>query len=200
MKVKIGYGDTSKLGTRVCTISTVPGKDCQPGVPCRKSCYARRHCYDRYGPDSTISRSWDSNSFAFRFDAKAACESVHAQLSRKPSDLVRWFVGGDFVSAAHAYYANELAKAMPDIRFLAFTKRQYAFPEPPSNYRLIASQWPQYHAPIPEGVSGIAYMRDKAGLEDRIPASAFTCPGSCYECNYHCWGMPKGSVLCFPEH
>ena len=116
--------------------------------------------------------------------------------------LFRIHVHGDFYSVDYFSMWIRIAKANPTTTFLAFTKQYDIIKNQlnnlPDNFSLVWSAWPG--VPIPEDVRDalpIAWMQD--GTENRIPANATLCVGSCQVCHAKCWTLKHQDVV-FKKH
>lgn len=197
---KLSKGN-SKIGN-IMNISLTPIKSCI-GLEnvCAKDCYAMK-AYKQY-PNTR--KAWDANYIMATDFPELFFLHIHNELCKYKGKYFRWHVAGDFLS--REYYARccKLALEFPQIRFLAFTK-QYDIVNyfadkkmiPSENFNVVFSSWPAYKMDNPHNFP-VAWMNDKAGVEDRIPADSFVCPGSCDEC-YACWGFGKGQSVVFTQH
>ena len=103
--------------------------------------------------------------------------------------LFRIHSSGDFFSVKYANVWYAIARAFPDVRFLAFTKQWDVVRKVPfcnlANFSLVLSGWTGID--IPDDLREhyqCAWCND--GIESRIPDNAMQCPGSCEQCGM-CW-------------
>lgn len=189
----------SKLGV-IPSFNLLPGLTCS-SESCRhclhEGCYAVKNAFRcGYNVDkNTTLHAWADNTAMALHD-----------LDRLESELIEYFNGirytvklfrihssGDFFCEAYAMMWYRIAKMFPGIRFLAFTKqwdivRSIPFHEL-DNFSLVLSGWTGIE--IPDDLRRYyrcAWCDD--GTEDRIPADAMLCPGSCESCGM-CWYLKE---------
>jgi hypothetical protein len=141
----------------------------------------------RYGRG--IRQAWQANLDFLRADRDEFFAALARYFDRRTPLFFRYHIGGDFIDTDHLQRAIKLAREFPGIKFLAFSKRFSFFPRPrtiPSNFALIASAWTGGSA-LPAGYR-VAYMRDPANPDPRIPARALDCHGGCDTCAL-CWHL-----------
>lgn len=112
---------------------------------------------------------------------------LSAYLERRKPKYFRFHVSGDYPTREYMARTFDVARAFPNVRFLAFSKRFEWFPRAstvPRNYSLIASLWPKWGT-RPRGYR-VAFMND--GTETRITRNALHCPGGCDNCGL-CWNL-----------
>jgi len=175
-----------KMGS-IPSVSLPAVKSCGD-VPCTKDCYVVRNMYG--GPwRKNILAAHNANLDFLQGDRDGFFMALETWIVKKSPDLFRFHVSGDFIDRDHLQRTIELARRLPNVGFLAFTKRHEWLPAPrqvPSNFALIASLWPGWSR-RPKGYRA-AWMQD--GSETRIPDSAIRCPGNCETCGV-CWSIRK---------
>jgi hypothetical protein len=197
MKIRISPGNR-KLGG-IPSVSLPPVLTCAKGIPCARECYVVRNMLG--GPyGAAIGASYRANLDLLRADRDSFFSQLRAYLERRAPRFFRYHVSGDYVDSDHLMRALELARELPRVKFLAFSKRHDLFPKPsvvPKNFSLIASLWPSWGT-RPAGYRA-AYMQD--GTETRRAArKAIECPGNCATCAA-CWNLPRlGVDVVFHKH
>lgn len=191
-----------KIG-KIWNISHTPIKGCMPGVPCACAggCYALKS-YTQY---PATRKAWDNNFAALLLDAARGFpvlqEAVTKLFAKTHPAFFRIHVAGDFLNQRHVNAWKMIAAKFSTTNFLAFTKRyDLKFDRLPPNLSVKLSVWPNWPELKEEEVvpdTGVAWLRDEANPDGRIPATAFECPGSCQKCKY-CWINPGGVV--FDKH
>lgn len=96
--------------------------------------------------------------------------------------LFRIHESGDFYSQAYLGKWFEICRALPHIRFLAFTKSFHLdFADKPDNLQIVASVWPDTDMDkVPKD-----WPRAYAG-DCKLPANTVECHGNCDQCGV-CW-------------
>lgn len=191
----------SKIGL-IWNFSLPPIKACPKGVPCATSngCYA--HKAYRIYPGTR--KAWDSNlkevkKSSFNF-YKAVCQLLAVQCIKHIDTPVPYFrihVAGDFIDQDYLMAWQDVARANPKTRFLAFTKQyNFDYSNCPKNMKIIFSMWPGYAWLLEDGMRR-AWLYDPHWVDHRIPKKVFKCKDSCETCKY-CWNG-KGDVV-FMKH
>ena len=186
-RIRISRGNR-KVG-RIASVSLTPVVACAAGVPCVAACYACRMLRGRYGQN--VGAAWAANLDYLRQAPASFFADLHTYLRRRRiPGMFRYHIGGDFINADHLRRAFDLARLLPAVRFLAFSKRFDLFPQDPSavpaSFALVASGWAGWADP-PAGYP-VAWMRDPAAQDPRIPPAALPCPGGCDTCGM-CWNL-----------
>lgn len=180
--MKISRGN-SKLGA-IPNVSLTPIRSCANCSACRKDCYALK-AYRQY---LATRKAWDHNFRQARTDPGAYFSGILEYVLTKRPRFFRWHAAGDILSQEYLGMMEYIARRAPGTRFLCFTKRfDLDYSARPDNLRVRFSYWPGMEAPAVPGILG-AWMQD--GTEDRIPAGAVKCPGSCENCKA-CWTTKK---------
>lgn len=188
----------NKLGN-IMSINLPPIKSCG-GLPCHKYCYAIRY-YKQY---PAVRKAYDSNLLFFQDFEELYWLHIGHELQKYKGQFVRFHASGECPTYEYLLGVINVAKEFPLIRFLLFTKRYewvnryLAKGDIPNNLSIVLSAWPEYPLANPLNLP-VAYVRDKAGLEDRIPKEAFDCVGSCEECKI-CWNLQGGQSVVFSQH
>lgn len=116
MSFELLHKGNSKLGRDVWTFSLPPIKTCPGRGECEKFCYAVSMTA-RY---SSVEQSWQHALEATKSDGWE--EKVIEQIVKKQIKTVRVHVGGDFYSVAYIRSWTQIARALPDVRFFAYTR------------------------------------------------------------------------------
>lgn len=177
--VKMTSGN-KKLGKKVLNISRTPCATCPSDAPCRAKCYAMK-AYRQY---PNVRQAWNGNTEAAK-NLPEYFKDINTIVSKKKPVHFRWHVAGDIDSQEYLNGMKLVARANPDTKFLAFTKNHNLdFVGLPKNLEVVASLWPNWG----KDTVGLrkAWMQD--GTENRIPATALVCPGSCETCKA-CWSL-----------
>jgi len=194
--VKVMNGNT-KLG-KTPNVSLLPIVTCDRTIGCalRKKCYA---C--KFLKRKTVREAWGHNTRQAE-NPVAFFDSLRAWFAKHSPRFFRFFVGGDLPSAEFWQEMIRFAAEYPETRFLLFTKR-YAWvnanPNNTENLTVVFSAWPGTEVPNPDG-RPIAWMREPADPDPRIPTDAIECEGDCETCGL-CWSLPRiGLDVVFDKH
>jgi len=194
--VKISKGNT-KMG-RIWNISLPPVLTCRNDAPCARDCYAMKS----WRMFENVRDCWTHNLTLWETDPGAFESSLLAALSLTSGPrFFRWHVAGDIPDAEYPQMVVRVAKALPEIKFLIFTKQyelinKAGFTQP-ANLAIIFSAWPGLTMDNPYNYP-VAWMQD--GAETRVPDSVIECPGYCDTCGM-CWALPTiGKDIVFHKH
>lgn len=201
--VHISY-HISKLGEKIPSVSLTAGRSCRPDAPCAIDCYAKhgRFLFNNVKTplDNNI-RLWEEDPVLFENDVLAAASQC---------EYFRWHSSGDILSDEYFMMMVRIAMALPNTKFLAFTK-QYEIVnayldkgfEIPENLSVVLSAWGNW---IPENPHNLpmsfVHLKNNDG-EDKIPYSARPCSGFCGECIHSansCWDLHRGESVVFKQH
>lgn len=185
----------------------IPSFSLPSGVTCSaqacRTCYAQG-CYarkiERLRP--SVRKTYEENLLYARSYPKLLENYLDMYFSMPNAPrFFRIHVTGDFFSRAYFEMWMRIIRKHPDVKFLAFTKRdgiiQPYLKDIPDNLSLVWSAWPG--VPVPKAIAGklpVAWMQD--GTEDRVPENAIECPGNCEICA-KCWAM-DGCDVVFNKH
>lgn len=193
----------AKMG-KVLNISLPPCSSCDTSLPCfrggRQTCYSLKF----YDLRANVRDSWDRNWAVWHTDPAGYFHEIETAVRRRKPDMFRFHVGGDIPEPEYLQRMCGLAEAMPETKFMAFTKRYdwawEARKRLPFNLQLVLSAWPgvtipgKYKRRFP-----VAWMRDPKDPDKRIPKSAVTCDGGCDKCGM-CWVLKPGRAVVFDKH
>jgi hypothetical protein len=184
--------DNSKLG-RIYNISLPPGLSCGKDVPCRRDCYAR-HIWRR--KRLHVEQGWSLNWYHYQTCPRNYFDAITEFLREKARRYFRWHVSGDIVDSDYWQGMLRVASALPETRFLCFTKRHDLVRKSrviPGNLTVVASMWPGWGTPPRKFPR--AWCRHPKQPDPRIPKTAKRCPGHCDTC-HKCWNLaPKDDVV-----
>jgi len=185
MKIHVSTGN-SKLGD-VPSISLTPIESCSPDIQCAKECYARKIC-TRF---SHVADLWDDNLEYYRTSPKNFMADLFFWLIRNKPTHFRFHVGGDIPDENYLDGVYTIARSLPYIKFMLFTKRHsWVVPtDVPTNLNVLLSMWPYVPNTKHEGIPR-AWIRGDL----RVPETVFVCKGLCTEC-YQCWDKDTVDVL-----
>lgn len=203
MSVKISKTN-SKLGV-IPSVNLPPIISCREGCPCAKDCYATKGRF-RFPnvKDNMMSNyiEYCSNPERYFSDISLAVNNGMVSYS-----YFRWHASGDIVDEGYFDGMVEVAKALPNTSFLAFTKKFEIVNgyidrhgSLPSNLHIVLSAWGtsfkvdnRYELPM-------AHVRFKDERENvNIPHSALECLGDCQHC-LNCWNIKAGQSVVFNRH
>lgn len=197
----------SKTGT-IPAWNILPGCTCS-GAACahclREGCYAVKNalCHGADYDKNNALRAWAENTALVKTNLPAFKAAMVDYLKKTAPRFFRIHAAGDLFSVEYARVWYDIAAAFPGVTFLAFTKqwdvvRAVPFHTLP-NFSLVLSGWTG--CPIPEDLRAFypcAWCDD--GQENRIPADAIECPGSCESCGL-CWVLKQtGRDTFFHKH
>lgn len=187
-QVIVASGNT-KLGD-IPSVSLLPVVTCDRAAPCcQGGCYARTLC-------GRAGKTWGHNTELAAKDPATFFSSLRQQFRTRESSGIpafRWFVGGDFPSRRFLSLTMKFMADHSKTKFLVFTKRYKWMARwldshsLPKNVSVVLSSWPGYQIFNPHNLP-VVWLQD--GTEDRVPADAIPCHGSCEGCGM-CWSLPE---------
>ena len=195
----------SKLGGKIPSVNLPPIKTCRPGAPCARLCYARKGHW-RY---SNVEASRENNYQEYLKNPMGYFNSIKEFLT---SGLVtykffRWHSSGDIPEGTYFELMCKLAREVPEVKFLAFTKRFEIINREvdagikiPENLKIVFSAWDKdFEVPNPHNFP-VTYVNfcDKS-KNPEIPEFSIPCIGSCEKCQA-CWSLHKGQSVVFHQH
>jgi len=191
-RVTISTGN-SKLGS-IPSVSLPPGTSCIAGAPCRRECYANKAM--RMFPSARA--AWRKNWRLQRDRRDDYFADISEYIETRAPRYFRWHVSGDIPDQDYLQRMFATARAFPETRFLAFTKRHgLDFRGRPKNLVIVLSMWSGGFGNVRKGLPR-AWYQD--GTETRVPADAVECPGNCEHCGM-CWALPTlGRDVVFHKH
>ncbi|MBR6840182.1 MAG: hypothetical protein IKM82_06280 [Oscillospiraceae bacterium] len=202
-----------KTGPGCATISMPVHETCRHDAPCYlcKVCYCLkgRQCF------ANVLGAYKRNYRLYKQNPERFKEMVIAILKCSGLPLCRWNDSGELVDKEYFLLTVDVAKALPDIKFLCYTKKYDIVNEWldegnqfPENYTMrfsyLGKDW---EVPNPHNLP-VAYIdfTDKS-LNPDIPRNAFKCQGNateddlehtCTACKM-CWNKRVHSVV-FAQH
>jgi len=201
-RIRVMTGN-AKMG-KVLNISLPPCTSCDMSLPCfqggRKTCYSMKF----YDLRASVRDSWTQNWKVWSVDPAGYFYEIEEIVRRRKPDMFRFHVGGDIPDPEYLQRMCGLAAAMPETKFMAFTKRyDWAWDARkflPFNLQIVLSAWPGVTIPAKyKRRFPVAWMRDPKDPDPRIPKSAFECDGGCDKCGM-CWLLKPGCAVVFEKH
>jgi len=193
----------SKLGKDVLIFNLPPGGKkqggvCRPTAWCKENCYAMKglHVLPQVKKANTLRLSL---ALTDEFVGKAIGE-----LKRSSKPYVRIHASGEFFSADYIEKWIQICRAVPEKKFLAFTKSIHLKEELQKLARLPnVSLYESLDSsrPHPSTTFLLASVDDGTILEKNAIETerlTLTCPGECGPCKYKCWDRDKNVV--FKKH
>lgn len=174
-------------------VSLPPIVACNHDAPCRKAgqCYA---CKFYAWP--SVKKAWAGNLQIVKSDRADYFSQISATIAKRGEKWFRWHVSGDILDQDYIDRMNAVARQNPSVRFLTFTKmHNLDYSGTPKNHRIVFSYWPGWGTVDKRRPA--AFMQD--GTENRVPKSAWRCPGNCAGC-MACWNLPAGKAVVFDKH
>ena len=192
-----------KLGKDVACFNIPAIKTCVPTAWCKK------HCYATHGHFSTFKSIREAAAKRYALSKhKDFVKNAIAELKKRKFKYVRMHVSGDFYSSNYVDKWIDIAKACPEIKFWATTKRRF-------NNLANLSKLPNVclgesldsSKPIPNHPIGLPRygVTDDTDLSYAIAAvRKFTCRKAkvtsctvehCPTCNYKCWDKNSFDII-----
>lgn len=197
-------------------VSTAPVVTC-PGCcgECSKYCYAVRS-YNRQGNDpekGTLQENpWFRNTVIMLQDRDRFFAEIEDAIRANYYMFFRWHVSGEIVDGDYFDRMVKIARALPGVRFLAFTKR-YAIVNEwiakngpiPGNFKVLFSAAPELEMINPYNLPEThVNFADPEKNTCKIPEGMrYHCPGQCDRCRFNgagCWFMENGAAVVFDQH
>lgn len=164
---------------------------------CRNKCYARKaeRLYPNVLPSRTENKiEADSNEFVNNM-----IFTIQKASKRKGfTGLFRIHESGDFYNQQYLDAWKSIAKAFPDIKFLAFTKSWQLDLQAnkPNNLNIVYSEFADtkvFKENMPLAIA-------KKGVQPSdLNKKRFLCPGSCATCSL-CWTLKNDETVFFEMH
>lgn len=180
---------TTKMGS-IPSVSLTPIDTCPTDVPCaacKNGCSAHRLLKLR----KAARQAWANNTTIARQDPERFFQATKGFIIGQGCKFFRFHVGGDIPSQDYLDRMADLARELPGVRFLCFTKNHHLqFTNLPPNLTIVASMWPGWGNPHHPNIARLpkAWVRD--ATETRIPNDAIECGGGCDTCGM-CWALPQ---------
>ena len=119
----------------------------------------------------------------------------------------RWHSAGDIPDMHYLVKMVELAKKLPQVQFLAFTKKYELVNDLikrieflPNNLHIVFSAWGNKIDIVNPYFLPIAYVKFKDKSQNvNIPKDAIPCSGDCTNC-LKCWKLTKEQSVVFKKH
>lgn len=194
-----------------CNNIQMPDNTCRPDAPCKLSgkCYCMKGCQQYDNVQGAYWRNWR----LYNENPDEFFEQVIYKLKHNPLPIMRWFDSGDIPDEQFFKGMIEVAKTLPNIRFMSFTKKYYIVnnylengQEIPDNLNIIFSAWDKNWIVENPFNLPVAYVDFKdSNMNPDIPKYAYTCPCAdktlgitCSMCQA-CWNKKLRAVK-FLEH
>lgn len=192
-----------KLGIG-CLSIPLPICSCDPKAPCFAKCYAQHGVMIMSNVQGAYWRNWR----LYQENPDNFFEQLYYKIKFTGIPKVRWHDSGDIPSLDYFKRMVALAYKLPDVKFMAFTKRYDIVNQGleevrlPDNLVIFFSAWDKLWAvPNPNNLP-IAYVKfENERLTPEIPSYAFHCPGrktTCSACGV-CFSE-KTKAVYFDEH
>jgi len=183
-QIVISKGNT-KIGNTP-NVSLPPIVSCQKDIPCAKEgCYSLKAMRRFACVRAAREHNWDVLSK----DHNRFFRDIEAYIIEKRPDRFRWHVDGDIPSQHYLDSMQEIARRLPAIRMLAFTKNySLDLSNLPQNLVIIPSMWIEFGRPETFKDRPIAWLYDPRKPDCRIMGNYFTCVGKCTGC-WKCWNI-----------
>jgi hypothetical protein len=165
---------------------TCPGKTQE----CAKFCYARR----LYTLRPNIRPNREVNLIVSK--SKRFVSLATRKLKEIGLGYVRVHEMGDFYSETYAQKWMQIARNLPSMKFLAFTKSwfPYVYQDRPSNFTIVYSIWPDTKKVIEELPAAIVLS-----AKQYDSTVGLKCNGKCSQC-FGCWLLQPGESVLFRRH
>jgi len=159
-----------------------------------KPCYAEGCCYNfkacRLFP--SVQKSWIHNFKHYMENPVEFFDDIIQKIkqAKKPPVWFRWQAAGEIPDQAYFEGMKRVARALPQVKFLAFTKQYHLkLHRIPENLQVVISAWPGIE--IPRRLRRrfpVAWMFD--GREKRRTRTLAKCSGHCPTCRA-CWSLSR---------
>lgn len=197
-KVSISKGN-SKMGS-IPSVSLPAITTCNPTAPCFKLCYAAKISRLR----KTVKTAYDRNLEVLTTNPALYWSSVYTAAATVK--YFRYHVSGDIPNIEYFAHMVQLANALPDTHFLAFTKQYHIVNQYinnggaiPENLKIIFSNWGDWKCANPYGLPVCEII-----LKGNEPAPDWKiCGGNCTECacrGVGCWELKHGETIAIYQH
>lgn len=194
----------SKLGHQIPSINMPAIKTCRADAPCKSICYANKGNY-RY---TKIQEGLQARLDLFINDSDKFFNTIISELSGLTTyKYVRWHSSGDIVNYKYLEGMTKVAKAIPETKFLCFTKKFNLVNlylslghEIPNNLHIVFSAWDKDFIVDNPNNLPVTYVNFKDKTKNaNIPETAIPCMGDCQRC-LACWELQKGQSVYFNQH
>lgn len=194
-----------KLGGNILQVNMPAITSCRPDAPCKSGCYCNR------GPLFYVRKHHIERMNAYLECPLDFFERISEEIIASGIKTFRWHSSGDIVDENYFILMCHLAKACPDVSFLAFTKK-YEIVNGyldnggviPKNLTVIFSTWgSDWEVPNPYRLPMSFVRTGDAEFDSIIPATAYECPGYCGDCSRgtcSCWSLGNGDSVVFDKH
>ena len=200
--VTIATGNT-KLGSQICGLSMPPVTTCRKNAPCQKGCYACKG----HQQFSSVLGTYLKNLRIYNENPTVFFEQIENYLKYSGYRYMRWFDSGDIPDANFFVGMVKLAKHLPNIKFMAFTKKYELVNHfvkqggvIPTNLTIVFSAWDKNWKVTNPYNFPVAYVDfTNSQLNPEFPANVKDCDGHCSIC-FKCWHLQEGESVVFHQH
>lgn len=205
-----------KLGGLIGQINMPKGISCRKNAPCAILCYGNK------GNIATPNAKKGHMARYQLYLEKALLffQMIVMELTFRPCKLVRWHAMGDIVDFDYFKGMVYVALQLPDIKFLAFTKKyeivnEYIrrandgeFEQIPENLVIVFSAWGNWIPDNPHNLP-VSYVEFGAECDKNIPSDAKKCMNQedkhltcaeCFDAKVSCWNLKHGESVVFKKH
>jgi hypothetical protein len=194
----------SKLGKDVLVFNLPPGGKAKGGT-CRPTAWCAKHCYAMKGLHLFPSVQKSNLNHLTASLTKTFVDDAIAELKRTSKPYVRIHSSGDFYSKEYVEKWVKICKAMPDKKFLAYTKRMDLL-EPLKKLARLPNVSLYESLDDSKAAAKSHFLRamiDGTPIASKRAASkrsrdTIKCPGECTSCGYLCWDRDKHVI--FEQH
>ena len=183
---------------------------CRDDAPCKETCYANKKAQKI----CVVQAAYYRNFRLVNENMQDVFEQIIFEIKHSGLGTVRYFDSGDIINYEFLIGIMDIAKKLPDVKFMAFTKKyelvnQYLDEgnKIPDNFNIIFSAWDKlwkFDNPYDLPVAYVDF-KDKR-LNPDIPKNGFRCPTNgkklgeitCSMCKA-CWNKKIKNVI-FEQH
>ena len=189
----------AKLGT-ISAINVPAIITCREDAPCTSICYA---CHGNFNYPS-VKKCYENNLKSFMENQTQTEKDIIKQLTK--TKYVRVHASGDFVNMAYLKMIVNIAKTLPMVKFMTYTKKYELVNtyiasgnKIPKNLKIIFSIWENFPMDNPYNMP-TAFTELKTGSSDnRKLEKTISCLNDCDAC-YKCWNIKNGQQVLFHQH
>lgn len=199
---KVSISNGNKKTGPVGSVSLLPFVTC-PAIcsgTCGRYCYAAKLALLR----PSVLKAYARNTAIFLADPDWFFHRVY--YAAAGFRFFRFHISGDFVNADYLRRALDLAEALPETRFLAFTKRFSlvnaeigARGALPANFQILFSGEANLKPENPHRLPETTIYN----CEEEASPEWLRCGGNCFECGcagLGCWQALAGDIIAFKKH
>ncbi len=207
---EINMANRNKKTGIACLDFAFPLCTCREDAPCKETCYANKGTQKC----ASVQGAYYRNLRLMNEDIDDLFEQIEFKIKHSGLSMVRFFDSGDIPNAEFFEKMCDSIKRLPDVKFMAFTKKYEIVNEYlnkgntiPDNFNIMFSAWDytwKFDNPFDLPVAYVKFKDER--LNPDIPRSALSCPSNgkklgevtCSMCKA-CWNKNLKSVY-FEEH